>query len=251
MLHILYLFFIAPLEFLMRLILEWGVSWTHSWGWSLVLLSLAANTAILPIYNRAERWQEEERFLKRRMSRHEAMLRRTFRGQKRFALLSTLRRQFGYGYGFTLRASVGLFLQFPFFFAAYHLLSHCTPLNGQCFGLLPDLGAPDALFSFGGFTINALPVLMTVLNLASAFVYTSGLTRRDKAQIYGMALLFLVLLYTAPSALTLYWTLNNMYSLGKNLVEKILFRCLGGKRFLECLFQKFSGIFAFHFFPST
>ena len=194
MLHILYLHFIAPLEFLMRLVLEWAILATHSWGWSLVLLSLVVNTAMLPIYNWAERKQEEERTLRRRMASHEAMLRRTFRGQKRFFLLSALRRRFGYGYGFTLRASVGLLLQIPFFFAAYHLLTHFSPLNGQSFGILSDLGAPDALLPLGGFTVNALPFLMTAVNLASAFVYTRDLTRRDKVQIYGIAFLFLILL---------------------------------------------------------
>ena len=136
MLHILYLFFTAPLEFLMRLVLEWGFSWTHSWGWSVVLLSLAVNTAILPIYNWTERRQEDVRKLRRSMSKHEAMLRECFMGQERFAVLSALRRVSGYNWRLTLRASVGLLFQIPFFIAAYHLLSNFTPLQGQSFGPL-------------------------------------------------------------------------------------------------------------------
>jgi membrane protein insertase Oxa1/YidC/SpoIIIJ len=34
-----------------------------------------------------------------------------------------------------------------------------------------------------------------------------------------MALIFLVLLYNSPSGLVLYWTCNNIFSLGKNLAS--------------------------------
>ena len=187
-LHFLYLLLIAPVEFLMHLVLEWGFAWTHSWGWSLVLLSLVVNTAILPIYNWAERKQEEERKLRRAMARHEAMVRKCFLGQERFALMSALRRLNGYSWRLTLRASVGLLLQIPFFIAAYHLLSDFSPLQRQSFGPLSDLGSPDGLLYFGGSEINLLPFVMTAANLVSAFVYARNLSLRDKVQIYGIAL---------------------------------------------------------------
>lgn len=220
MLHILYLLFIAPLEFLMRPILEWGFAATHSWGWALVLLSLTVNTALLPLYNWAERRQAEERRERREMARHEAMLRECFCGWERLALVSALRRLRGYAWWSPLRAGVGLFAQVPFFIAAYHLLSTWTPFSGQGFGPFPDLSAPDRLLSVGGFSLNILPFAMTAANLLAAFVYGRELARRDKAQSYGIALLFLALLYAAPSALTLYWTLNNLYALGKSVCLK-------------------------------
>ena len=220
MLEFLYLICIAPLEFFMQTILNWGFYTTHSFGLALILMSLAVNTVILPIYNKVEGWQEEERALKARMAPMETMIRSVFKGQERFAMLSTLYRQHGYSQFMTLRASVGVLLQVPFFFAAYHLLSHMEVLHGVTFGPIRDLGAPDELFSIGNVTVNVLPILMTVINLVSAFFYTHGLSRRDKVQLYGMAALFLVLLYNSPAALTFYWTLNNVYSLGKNIVEK-------------------------------
>jgi hypothetical protein len=51
-------------------------------------------------------------------------------------------------------------------------------------------------------------------------VYVKGFALREKVQLYGMAGLFLVLLYSSPAALTLYWTLNNVFSLAKNIVFK-------------------------------
>ena len=222
MLTVLYTFFIAPLELFMTTVLDWGYGLFASYGWSIVLMSLVVNTVILPIYNKAEGWQEEERAVKKSFEATEAMIKRTFKGQERFAMLTTMRRQAGYSSKLALRSSLGFFLQIPFFIAAYHLLSNMTVLKGVAFGPIADLGAADGLIAVGDWHINALPLIMTAVNLLSAFVYTARLTKQDKIQLYGLSALFLVLLYTSPAALTFYWTLNNVYSLGKNIVEKSL-----------------------------
>lgn len=220
MLDFLWLIFIAPIEFCMKAVFEGGYALTHSYGLALIGVSLVVNTAVLPIYNKAESWQEEERALKKRMEPKETMIRRCFKGQERFAMLSTLYKQCGYSPLMTLRASIGILLQIPFFLAAYLLLSNMTVLDGVSFGPIRNLGAPDGLLSIGGLHINVLPLLMTAINLFSAFFYTHGLSRRDKIQLYGMAGIFLVLLYNSPAGLTFYWTLNNIYSLCKNVVQK-------------------------------
>jgi hypothetical protein len=62
---------------------------------------------------------------------------------------------------------------------------------------------------------------MTLVNAVSGTVYSKGLPAKDRIQLYGMAALFLVLLYNSPSGLVLYWTCNNIFSLGKNCYSKI------------------------------
>ena len=210
MLTVLYTFFIAPLELFMTTVLDWGYGLFASYGWSIVLMSLVVNTVILPIYNKAEGWQEEERAVKKSFEATEAMIKRTFKGQERFAMLTTMRRQAGYSSKLALRSSLGFFLQIPFFIAAYHLLSNMAALKGVSFGPIADLGAADGLIAIGDWHINALPLIMTAVNLLSAFVYTARLTKQDKIQLYGLSALFLVLLYASPAALTFYWTLNNV-----------------------------------------
>ena len=222
MLDLLYTLFIAPLEFWMEKTLFWGFDHTQSWGWAIIVMSLVVNTVILPIYLKAEHWQEEERSIRKSFEKDEAMIKRTFKGQERFAMITTMHRQAGYSPLLTLRSSIGFFLQIPFFFAAYHFLSHFEPLQGISFLGLNDLSKPDELFKIGDFTINFMPILMTVINIVSALIYTQNLSKRDKYQLYGMAAIFLVLLYNAASGLVLYWTFNNFYSLGKNVVINFL-----------------------------
>ena len=217
MLDFLYTLFIAPLEYWMHAALVWGYGKTANWGEAVLIMSLVVNFVILPIYMKAEKWQEDERALRKSFEAKEKMIKRTFKGQERFAMISTMQRQAGYSPLLTLRSSVGFFLQVPFFFAAYHFLSHFEPLAGVSFLGLPDLSKPDGLIHLGGFSVNVMPFVMTVINLASALVYTKNLTQKDKNQLYAMAALFLVLLYDAASGLVLYWTCNNIFSFAKNV----------------------------------
>lgn len=224
MLDFIYTLFIAPLEFWMQKALMWGFDQTHTWGWAIIVMSLVVNFVILPIYMKAESWQEEERAIRKSFEAKEAMIKATFKGQERFAMISTMHRQAGFSPFLAMRSSIGFFLQIPFFFAAYHFLSHFEPLQGVAFMGLTDLSKPDEMFHIGNFAINVMPILMTVINLVSALVYTQNMSRKDKIQLYGMAALFLVLLYDAASGLVLYWTFNNIFSLCKNIVYDLYHR---------------------------
>ncbi len=105
--------------------------------------------------------------------------------------------------------------------AAYNFLSNLAILRGASFGFITDLGAPDRMFEIAGIGINILPIIMTLVNFISGYIYTKGMPLKSKIQLYGMALLFLVLLYNSPAGLAFYWTLNNVFSLLKNALYKL------------------------------
>jgi Na+/H+ antiporter NhaD/arsenite permease-like protein len=77
------------------------------------------------------------------------------------------------------------------------------------------------MLTIGSVTVNVLPILMTLINIVSGMIYTRGMPLKSKIQLYGMALIFLVLLYDSPAGLVFYWTLNNLFSLGKNILSKL------------------------------
>ena len=133
MLDFIFTLLIAPLEYWMHADMDRGNSHSEARGPAIVVMSLAVNVVILPIYIKAEKWQEGERALRKSFEAKEAMIKRTFKGQERFAMISTMHRQAGYSPFLSLRSSLGFFLQIPFFFAAYHFLSHFEPLAGVSF----------------------------------------------------------------------------------------------------------------------
>lgn len=132
-------------------------------------------------------------------------------------ILSTFYRQNHYHPLYGLRSSLSLLIQIPFFIAAYTYLSNMESLKGSSFYFIHNLGMSDGLLTINGFNINILPILMTLINCIAGAIYTRNLYAKDRVQIYLTAVVFLVLLYNSPSGLVLYWTMNNIFSLIKNI----------------------------------
>jgi YidC/Oxa1 family membrane protein insertase len=176
----------------------------------------------LPLYFAAEKWQILERETIRHLAPKIARIKQAFSGDEQYLILSTYYRQNRYHPFYALRSTFGLLVQVPFFIAAYAFISNLTVLQGCPFFFIRDLSAPDRLLALDslGIRINILPVLMTLINCMAGFVYTKDFPVREKVQLYGIAAIFLVLLYNSPAALVLYWTLNNVFSLLKNILQK-------------------------------
>ncbi len=218
--HILYHIFIEPLRLIMETIYGIAYSLTGSVGGSIIPLSLAINFLLLPLYRRADVLQREERDLVSNMSPMLTHIKQHFHGDERFMMIQACYQIFHYKPLYALRSALPLLLQVPFFIAAYSFLSHLSLFEKMPYGLLLDLSMPDAMYCIGSVTINVLPIMMTLINILSSEIYTSGMALCEKLKVHVIALFFLVLLYNAPCGLVLYWTLNNIFSLIKNLVLK-------------------------------
>lgn len=219
-LDVLHRLILGPLELLFDTVYTVGYRITGNPGLSIILLSLVMNLLMLPLYRRADALQEEERIQAQLLKPGIEKIRRAFRGDERFMILQTYYRQNNYKPWYVLKGSLSLLLEIPFFIAAYRYLSGLSLLHGAAFGPVADLGKPDQLISLFGMKIHLLPILMTVINIVSGAIYTREMPLRSKIQLYGMALIFLVLLYGSPSGLVFYWTLNNLFSLIKNIILK-------------------------------
>lgn len=208
----------GPLELLFEMVFGTAYEVTGNLGLSIIPLSLCINFLLLPLYNRADSIQKEERERQNKMSAGVEHIKKTFKGDERYMMLKAYYRVNSYKPVYALRSTLPLVLEIPFFIAAYHFLSHLSVLNVACFGPVQDLSYPDSLINIGNLHINILPILMTLINFVSSYIYSRGYSKKEKFQLYGMALIFLVLLYNSPSGLVIYWTLNNLFSLCKNLI---------------------------------
>lgn len=240
MLTILYNIFVFPIEiFIDFLFKNIYVITLGNVFLSIFFVSFCVNLICLPMYARAEKFQTEEREIQKKLAPKVESIKRNFRGDERFLLLRTYYRQNGYHPVMALRSSLSLLIQIPFFAAAYIFFSHLEMLDGQALWVVQNLGAPDGLINFFGLKINALPLLMTLVNLLASEIYAKNLAAKEKIQMYSLAAVFLVLLYNSPSGLVIYWTLNNLFSLVKNvgLTKK------SPKKFLKNVLLAVSAVF--------
>ena len=218
----LYALIIGPLELVFKIIFSVFNKYIPVTGVNILLLSLSFSLLVLPLYMRADKIQEEAREQEDKLGPTIKHIKKYFKGDERFMILQTFYRQNNYSPLSVLRSSVSLLLQVPFFLAAYRMLHNNTYLQGKGFGPITDLNSPDALLTFGGIAVNVLPFVMTAINLISAAIYANKMPAKSKIQLWIMAALFLVLLYNSPSGMVLYWTCNNLFSLVKNIINKLI-----------------------------
>ncbi len=118
-----------------------------------------------------------------------------------------------------------LLLQMPIFIALYGLLSSHFELRGAGFitPWITDLSIPDSIWNFApasipviGSDIRLLPILMILTQIYSSKMMQTPDTANNaqmKMMTYMMPIMFLFILYDAPSGLLIYWTVTNVLTI--------------------------------------
>lgn len=220
-LSILYYVLFMPLQLFFEEVYFFSYQYTAHPGIAIIALSLIVNFLVLPLYNRADAMQEAERDMEKKLKKGVDHIKKTFKGDEQLMMLQTYYRQNNYSPTDVIRGSISLFLEIPFFVAAYQFLSHLDLLQGVSLGPIKDLGAADGLLTCFGSTINSLPLLMTLVNVISVYIFTKDFPLKTKLQLHGMAFFFLIFLYHSPAGLVFYWTLNNLFNLIKTIINKL------------------------------
>lgn len=215
---ILYDILIYPVQFLIEtLFYIFKDNLGFSYGISVILLSIAVNIISTPLYNIAEKLQKKEADIKNSMKKELDLIKRSFKGDERYLLTKTCYRLHNYNPIFSIRAVFGLLIQIPFFIAAYSFLHNLPNIENQSFLMIKDLSKPDSLIINN---INILPFIMAFFSFMSGYIYSKGISLKEKLPLLFLPLFFLIILYNSPSILLIYWTLNTLYSLIRNIICK-------------------------------
>ncbi len=111
---ILYTLIIKPLVLIFEVIFVFANRGLNNPGLCIIVLSLAMNLLVLPIYHKADVIQKEERNLEEKMSGTVAHIKKVFKGDERFMILQTYYRQNNYSPLYTLKSLLPVILQIPF-----------------------------------------------------------------------------------------------------------------------------------------
>ena len=220
LLSILYYIIIMPIQILFETIFSIAFNVSMNAGMSIFALSLAMNFLVLPLYNYADAMQAKAMALETELSYGINHIKKTFHGDEQLMMLQTYYRQNHYSPYNVMKCSLPVLLEIPFFIAAYDFLSQLDILRGMTLGPIKDLGTPDGLLVYGDYTINLLPLIMTLLNVVATYFFAKSYLMGTKLQLYGIAGFFLIFLYNSPAGLVFYWTLNNLFNLIKTIVLK-------------------------------
>ena len=210
MLEVLYYMFIFPIEGLLDFLLYRMSKISNNYGLGIIYLSLLLNLLLLKLSFYFEAKAKKFNTLKKQCDGKIAEFKRVFKGAELQSYIRILYRQKGFHPIYALSGLGGLALQIPFFIAMIHLVENAGFLQEMSFLWIADLSKPDSI-SLLGFSIHLLPILMTLFTLINVFYSSKELGARIQGSV--IAALFLVLLYSMPSALVLYWTCNMVFAL--------------------------------------
>ncbi|MBR4387258.1 MAG: hypothetical protein IKP51_12140 [Treponema sp.] len=124
MLSILYTVIIYPIRQVIEFFYVLFSQASKNQGISVIGVSLVFTLLCLPLYVVAEHWQEIERAVQIKMKPQIKRIKKAFKGDEQYMMLSTYYKQQHYHPLMALRSSFGLLIQIPFFIAAYSFLSH-------------------------------------------------------------------------------------------------------------------------------
>lgn len=207
--------FISPIVWLMHNLLNIINNIIGNYGVSIIILSIFINIIILPLSYLAEDFKNIHQKKISKFKYESDLIKKNYFGQERHFYLKSLYRINRYHPFSGIKASLGLLIQIPFFFAAFHFLGNYDPFIKISFGPILDLSQPDGLF----FGLNLLPLLMTLIAFLSAHFHTKNKSQNEKYSIWFLSIFFLVFLYLESSALLIYWTINNFFTLIKIWIE--------------------------------
>ncbi len=113
-----------------------------------------------------------------------------------------------------------LLMQLPIFIAIWNMLQSAIELRTAPFLWIKSLAMPDTVGYIGTIPINILPIFMGVTMLYQQTMTGTGGASKQKSMMYFMPLIFLVMFWNMPSGLVLYWSVQNVLSIGQQLLIK-------------------------------
>lgn len=208
-----------PLNFLLNTyhnLLD-GVAKNWSWGLAIILLTITVRIIIWPLHAKSTHTMKRMAKLKPEMDK----LKEKYPDDpnKLNTEMMGLYRKFGIN---PLGGCLPMFIQIPIFFGFYRMLQYAVELRGQGFLWVDDLSQPDTLTHWLGVPINILPVVMAISSFLQIKMTPMTGDKMQQRIIMFMPFMFFFFCYNFASALALYWTTQNIFSIGQTwLMSKV------------------------------
>lgn len=215
----------TPVSVLLSNVLNWlhDVAFSKTarkwaWGLSIIALTILIRICIWPLHNKSTRTMK-------RMSKLQPImkeLREKYKDNPQKLNQETMKLYREYHIN-PMGGCLPMFLQIPIFFGYYRMLQYAVELRGQPFLWVDDLSMPDTIYElpFGlpflgdKVPINLLPILMAVTMVLQMRMTPKTGDKMQQRIMMFMPLMFFFFCYNFASALALYWTTQNIFSIGQ------------------------------------
>jgi YidC/Oxa1 family membrane protein insertase len=188
-----------------------GLNWLHarlgSYAAAIVVLTLIIKSLLWPMQNKATLSMKRMQLLQPKM----VEIKEKYGSDPTRMNAETMRLYKDYGVN-PLSGCLPMLIQIPIFFGFYNMLGKAVELRNSSFLWVQDLSQPDTIFHLAGIPVNILPLIMAgTMFWQMAISPKSGDPMQQRIFMF-MPLIFVVFCYNYASALALYWSVQNLFS---------------------------------------
>jgi YidC/Oxa1 family membrane protein insertase len=204
--------FIAPMTRAFSWALAVLYSFIPNYGWAIIVLTILVRLVMAPLTMKQMKSMERMRKIQPKIKE----LQEKFADdrQKQSEAMMSLYRQEGVN---PLGGCFPMLLQLPVFIGLFYALRSSIQLRQAPFiGWIDDLSAPDLLFMLPGldFPVRILPLLMGASMFAQQKLTPMQMDpTQARMMLIMMPGMMLVISYTFPSGLVLYWMMSNVLAI--------------------------------------
>jgi len=195
-------------------LLNWAGSW--AWGWAIVALTVFIKLITWPLTSAQQKAAKKMQ----KFSQPMKDIREKYKDnpEKMNKELMKLYQEHQIN---PFAGCLPILIQMPIFFGLYTAFQTTVELRLHSFLWISDLSAPDTLFLVGSFPVNLLPILMGLSMWQSMRMTPNPSADESQKMIFlMMTLMFPVICYGSPAALTLYMTLQNLLTMLQTWLTK-------------------------------
>jgi YidC/Oxa1 family membrane protein insertase len=198
--------------------LKFTMSYVHNWGVAIVLLTILLNIITYPLNVKQQRSMRKMQEL----APQQKALQEKFKHDKE-KLNKEMMKLWKEAGANPMGGCLPMFIQIPIFFAMYSVLRYAVEIRGQGFiWWVNDLTLPDTITTIAGFSINILPILMSVAMWGQQRLMTSK--QKNMPQQPGMQMMqyfpfiMMFIFWNMPAGLNLYWFMNNLLGIARHYI---------------------------------
>ncbi len=194
-----------------------GLARNWSWGLAIILLTITVRIIIWPLHAKSTHTMKRMAKLQPEMVK----IKEKYADDPNKINTETMGLYRKYGIN-PLGGCLPMFIQIPIFFGFYRMLQYAVELRGQGFLWVNDLSQPDTLTYLAGVPINILPIVMAITSFLQIRMTPMTGDKMQQKIIMFMPFMFFFFCYNFASALALYWTTQNIFSIGQTwLMNKV------------------------------
>lgn len=207
-------FLSVPMNWLLNLF----HGWFGNWGVAIICMTIVVRALIWPLHKKSYMAMKRMSLVQPEM----AKLKEKYPDEPQKVNMEMMKLYQKYGIN-PASGCVPMLIQIPIFFAFYRVLQYSAELRGQPFCLwMTDLSLPDTVGHLFGIPINILPLIMAVTMIIQMRMTPQAGERSQRIIMNLMPVMFFLFCYNFASALALYWTTQNLISIGQTALIRRL-----------------------------